>query len=228
MKRNYFKNSQKFAICEIRKIPNENTTFFPGKLYQEVFCFTLLLRLWYSIPRLVWFGQLLDPMKKTFFYISFFAKFKKFRMKYLIFSGKGIQNFFCFTLSLHSWYCTPSLVWFGQLPVPIKKNYFLNSQKFALREIRKIPYENPIFFPRQAIPNTLFAVHSHYTGDTQYRVWFDLDSSLKVPYENPTFFLGKLNQKKLFALHCNYTGDTQYRVWFDLDNSLTRWKRIFF
>ena len=178
MKRNYFKNSQKFAICEIRKIPNENTTFFPGKLYQEVFCFTLLLRLWYSIPRLVWFGQLLDPMKKTFFYISFFAKFKKFRMKYLIFSGKGIQNFFCFTLSLHSWYCTPSLVWFGQLPVPIKKNYFLNSQKFALREIRKIPYENPIFFPRQAIPNTLFALHCHYTGDIQYRVWFDLDNSL--------------------------------------------------
>ena len=28
----------------------------------------------------------------------------------------------------------------------MKKNYFLNSQKFAIREIRKIPYENPIFF----------------------------------------------------------------------------------
>ena len=49
----------------------------------------------------------------------------------------------------------------------MKKNFFLNSQKLALREIRKIPYENPIFFPGQVIPNTLSAVHSHYTGDTQ-------------------------------------------------------------
>ena len=23
-----------------------------------------------------------------------------------------------------------------------------------------------------------FALHSHYTGDTPYRVWFDLDNSL--------------------------------------------------
>ena len=27
----------------------------------------------------------------------------------------------------------------------MKKNYFWNSQKFAIREIRKIPYENPLF-----------------------------------------------------------------------------------
>ena len=126
----------------------------------------------------------------------------------------------------------------------MKKNYFLNSQKFALREIRKTPYENPIFFPRQAIPNTLFAVHSHYTGDTQYRVWFDLDNSLtrwkrpifKIPFSRisnssvwkPKFFPRQAKPKILFALHCHYTGDTQYRVWFDLENSLTRWKRTIF
>ena len=28
----------------------------------------------------------------------------------------------------------------------MKKNYFFNSQIFAIREFRKIPYENPIFF----------------------------------------------------------------------------------
>ena len=28
----------------------------------------------------------------------------------------------------------------------MKKKYFWNSQKFAIREIRKIPYENPTFF----------------------------------------------------------------------------------
>ena len=28
----------------------------------------------------------------------------------------------------------------------MKKNYLFNSQKFAIRKIRKIPFENPIFF----------------------------------------------------------------------------------
>ena len=71
----------KFAIREIRKISYENPTFFRGKLYQ-FFCFTLSLHWWYSILRLVWFEQLLNPMKKTFFKNSFFAKFKKLRMTY--------------------------------------------------------------------------------------------------------------------------------------------------
>ena len=114
------------------------------------------------------------------------------------------------------------------------------------------------FFPRQAIPKILLDLHSHYTGDTSYRVWFDVDNSLpdeqdfflkflfhenqNVPYENTTFFLSRLNEiyfllytlirqaipKILFALHSRYTVDTQYGVWFDLDNSLTRWKWIFF
>ena len=35
----------------------------------------------------------------------------------------------------------------------MKKNFFLNSQKFAIREIRKIPYETH-FFHRQAIPTS--------------------------------------------------------------------------
>ena len=34
------------------------------------------------------------------------------------------------------------------------------------------------FFPKQAKPKIFFALHSHYTGDTPYRVWFDLDNSL--------------------------------------------------
>ena len=31
----------KFVICEIRKFPNENITFFLGKLCQKTFCFTI-------------------------------------------------------------------------------------------------------------------------------------------------------------------------------------------
>ena len=100
------------------------------------------------------------------------------------------------------------------------------------------------FFPRQAIPKNFFALHSHYAGDTAYRVWFDLDNFLtrwkrtifKIPFSRnskssvwkPNFFPRQAKLKILFALLFNYTGDTQYRVWFDLDNSLTRWKRNFF
>ena len=60
--------------------------FFLGTLYQKFFCFTLSLHWWYSIPRLVWFWQLLNPMNKTFFKNSFFTKIKMFRMKTQLFS----------------------------------------------------------------------------------------------------------------------------------------------
>ena len=99
------------------------------------------------------------------------------------------------------------------------------------------------FFPRQDIPNTLFVLHSHCTGDTQYRVWFELENSLtrwkrpflnflfreiqKVPYEILTLFRTWYT-KKFFALHSHYTGDTAYRFWFDLEISLTRWKWFIF
>ena len=87
-----------------------------------------------------------------------------------------------------------------------------------------------------------FALHSHYTGDTPYRVWFDLVNSLtrwkkpifKIPFSRNSqnsvrkrnFFRGKLYH--FFALHCHYIADTQHRAWFDLDNSLTRWKKTIF
>ena len=90
--------------------------FFLGKLYRQIFCITLSLHWWYSIPSLVWFGQLHDPMKKNFFKIrenSQFEKIAKFRMKTQVFLGKLYQQLFCNTLSLHCWYSMPSLVWFG-------------------------------------------------------------------------------------------------------------------
>ena len=101
------------------------------------------------------------------------------------------------------------------------------------------------FFPKQAKPKIFFALHSHYTGDTPYRVWFDLDNTLtrwkkklflKTPFSRnsnssvgkPNFFPKKANPKIFFALHFHYTGGTSYRVWFDLDNSWTQCKRIIF
>ena len=209
MKKNYFLNSQKFALREIRKIPYKNPFFFLGKLYQRLFLMYTLVTLvilntafgliwttpcpdekelffkfsktrtsrnsqnsvWKPIffprqaipktlfalhthyagdtPYRVWFDldNSLTRWKRSF--LNFlFREIQKVPYEILNFFRKRYTKiFFCFTLSLHWWYCIPSLVWVGQLLVPMKKNYFLKSQKFALREIRKTLYENPIFFP---------------------------------------------------------------------------------
>ena len=44
----------------------------------------------------------------------------------------------------------------------MKKNYFLNSQKLAHRENRKIPYENPTFFLGK-LYQTLFLMYTVIT-----------------------------------------------------------------
>ena len=77
-------------------------------------------------------------------------------------------------------------------------------------------------FSRQAIPKIRSVLHSEYTWDTPFRVWFDLNNSLtrwkrpifkincsrnsQIPYEKLTFFLGKLYQKFFFS----YTLPTQW------------------
>ena len=87
MKKNYFWNSQKFAIREIRKIPYENL-FFPRLAIPTTF-------LLYTLITLVILNTEFD------------------------------------------------LIW--TTPWPAEKEFFLNSQKSATREIRKIPFENPTF-----------------------------------------------------------------------------------
>ena len=58
---------------------------------------------------------------------------------------------------------------------PDEKNVLL---KFANRKIRKVPYENLIFFLGKLYQKTLFVLHSDYNGATPYRVRFDLNNSL--------------------------------------------------
>ena len=100
------------------------------------------------------------------------------------------------------------------------------------------------FFPRQAIPKTLFVLQSSYPWDTRYRVWFALNNSLtrwkrpnfkilylrilQISVWNTNFFPRQAMPKTIFALHSSYPWDTRYRVWFALNNSLTRWKRPIF
>ena len=138
-----------FKFLKIRNSGNSQNSvwkpnFFRGTLCQKLFCFTLPLHWWYSIPRLVWFGQHLNPMKKPIFKIPFSRNSQNSVRKPNFFPRQALP-FFCFTLSLHWLYSIPSLVWFRQLLDSMENNYFLNSQKFAIRENRKIPYENPFF-----------------------------------------------------------------------------------
>ena len=136
---------QQFAIREIRKIPYENP-FFPRQALLIFFCFAISSNCWCSIPRLVWFGQLLIPMKKTFFKKSFFCEIQKVPFVILTFFPDTIyQKFVCFTLSLHCWYSIPHLVWFGQLLNPMNKTFYKKYQKFENREVRKSQYEDPLF-----------------------------------------------------------------------------------
>ena len=89
-------------------------------------------------------------------------------------------------------------------PWPDEKELFLKFSKVPNSRNSQNSVWKIIFFPRQAIPKFRFALHSHYTGDTPYRVSFDVDNSLpdekdlflkfifqeiqKVPYEILTFF----------------------------------------
>ena len=139
-----------------------------------------------------------------------FLKFSKIRNSRKSQNSVWKPKFFLGTLyhffALHWWYSIPRLVWFGQLLNRWKKPIF----KTSFSRNSKSSVWKPNLFPNQAKPKKLFALYSHCTGDTPYRVWFDLDNSLtrwknlflkvlfreiqKVPYEKPNFFLGKPNQ----------------------------------
>ena len=125
--------------------------FFLGTLYQNFFCFTLSLHWWYSMPSKMPIQMVQMPIK--------FSKIRNSRnsqnsvWKPIFFLGKLYQQLFGFTLSLHWWYSIPSLVWFGQLLDPMKKNFFkiLKNSQFA--KFAKFRMKNH-FFPRQSIPTT--------------------------------------------------------------------------
>ena len=73
---------KKLKFSKIRNSRNSQNSvwkpnFFQGALNQNFFCFTLSLHRWYSIPLLVWFGQLLNPMKKNLFLKCLFREIQK-------------------------------------------------------------------------------------------------------------------------------------------------------
>ena len=142
MKKNFLRilNNSQFAKSAKFRMKSH---FFLEKLYQQLFCFTLSIHSRYSIPSLVWFGQSLDPMKKTFFLKKLLLReFKKVLIENpTFFLGKLSQYFLRYTIITMVILNTE----FGLIsttPWPDEKKNFWNSQRFAIRKIRKIPYEN--------------------------------------------------------------------------------------
>ena len=168
----------KFLFREVQKVPYEILTFFLGKLCQNFFALHSL----YTVDTPYWVGFDLDNSltrwKRTIFKIrkhSQFAKFAKFRMRTQLFSQASYtKKFFCFTLSLRWWYSIPRLVWFAQLLNPMK-NTFIRISFFA--KLKKSVW-NTNFFADKVYQFFFIILRSHFTGDTAYRVWFDLDNSL--------------------------------------------------
>ena len=209
MKKNFFKILENSQFAKFAKFRMKNH-FFLGKLYQQLFCFTLSLHWWYSIPSLVWFGQLLDPMKTTIFKIlenSQFAKFAKFRMKTHFFVlGKLYQQLFGFTLSLHWWYSIPSLVWFGQLLDPMKKNFFKILENSQFAKFAKFRMKNHFFLGKLYQQLFCFTLSLHWWYSIPSLVWF---GQLLDPMKTTIF---KILENSQFAKFAKFRMKTHFFV----------------
>ena len=113
---------------------------------------------------------------------NYFLKFSKIRNSRISQNSVWKPNFFAeqaipkilFALHFHYTSDTPYRFWFvWTTSWPDGKDLFL---KFLFREIQKFVW-NSNFFPGQVIPEILFVLPYHYTGDILYQVWFDLDNS---------------------------------------------------
>ena len=146
---------------------------------KKSFCSTLYWHRLYFIPRLVWFGQLLDSIKQDFFKIPYSRNSKSSvwnPYEILTFSTRQAIPKILFVLHFNNTGDTSYGVLFN----------LSNSFTQWKRPIFKIPFSrnwkssvwNTNFFTRQGIASTRFILYFIYTGDTQCRVWFHLDNSI--------------------------------------------------
>ena len=108
---------------------------------------------------------------------------------------------------------------------------FLNFAKNCIWRNLQNSVWKPNFLPRQAIQKILFALHFHYTGDTPYRFWFDLNNFLtrwkrpffkinfsrnsKVPYEKQTYSYANYTKNSFcFTLSLHWLYSIPSLVWF--------------
>ena len=118
--------------------------FFLEKLGGPFFYLRVHLPWGYTIPSLVWFEQLLDPIKRPIFKIPFPRNLKSSLWNTNFFPRQAIPKIL-FVLHLNYTGDTRCRVWFDlDNSLTRWKDLFL---KFLLREIQKVPYEILTFFP---------------------------------------------------------------------------------
>ena len=194
--------NEKQLFLKCSKIRNSRNSvwkpiFFLGRLYQQFFGFTLSLHWWYSMPNLVWFGHLLDPMKKNFFKIlknSQFAKFAKFRMKTHFFPSQVISTtFWLYTvITLVILNTEFGLIWAA--PWPDEKQLFLKFSK--IRNSRNSVWK-PIFFLGRLYQQLFgFTLSLHWWYSMPNLVWF---GHLLDPMKKNFFKILKNSQFAKFA-----------------------------
>ena len=190
-------------------------------------------------PYRVWLDldNSLTRWKRPIFRIPFSQKSKSSVWNSNLFAGQAIAQLLL-ALHCHHTVDTQYRVWFDlDNSLTRWKRIFLKFWQIRNSRNSQNSVWKPIFFLGK-LYQQIFALHSHYTGDTLYRVSLVLDKSLtrwkrtiiKIPFSQnsnsfvwkPNFFPMQAIQQLLFALHFHYTGDTPCRVWLDLDNSLTR------
>ena len=121
---------------------------------------------------------------------------------------------------------TPFHVWFNlnNFLTQWKRTIFKTPYSWNSKTSVWNPYEMLTFFTRQAIAKNPFFLQSNFTGDTPYRVWFDLETCL-TRWE---FFSYTGYSKSSFSATLYLHRRKPYQIWMDLDNSFNRWKRPIF
>ena len=165
----------KLLIWKNRKFPYEKLFFFLGKRYKKFFLLYTFITLVIIHTKCgsLWITPWRDKN-------SIFLKIEK--LKKSIFPIE-IRTFFLEKLG-GPFFLSQSLPVLGILHIkfgliwrsldPIKKTHFKN---YLFEKIANFRTKN-YFFPRRSIQQILSALHSLYTGDYLYQVWFTLNNSL--------------------------------------------------
>ena len=129
----------------------------------------------YFIPGMVHFGQLLDPMKKTYFWNYLFEKSQISVWKANFFPRQAIAKILFVLQSKYPW-DTPYQVWFNLDNSLTRRNFYFFENRIS--EKVDISDWNTNFFSRQTIPKILSVLEFRHPWDTLHHVWFNLDNSL--------------------------------------------------
>ena len=157
-------------------ISDWSTNFFPRQAIPKIL-FVLHFRYTWDTPYQIWFN-LDNSLTRWNFYL-----FEN-RISDQVDISDWSENFFprqaipkiLFVLHLRYTWETPYQIWFNLNNSLTRWNFYIFENRIS--DQVDISDWSTNFFPRQAIPKNLFVLHSRYTWDTPYQIWFNLNNSL--------------------------------------------------